>query len=430
MKKVGVFTALFFAVLFVLSCGKKIENGPVSVGLIPLTATPTHTPEVNFTAYIHQEGTPAVDVEVQMLNATLGLTATAKTGADGRAGFELHEYGSWVLNVGSFNGFKAQSFPVDPFSNTIYAVNYGIPSLELQLVSGSENIPVEGMKLVYKAVYHTKFEREMKVDFTESIGLIPKVSYPSIVLREGDFVTCEIEIPESFEKYTEKGFWQNTNLEDDRYIRFKAVCKNGLIEGPESNERIIIKDWYFNLEADYTYAQVYDYAVNYGKMIYYAGISKIYKTSILGYEAELKCKVVDAANIGSDGTRPAITTGVNMPSFTGYGSFLALAKISTGADNNYGDLRDDNNGWVRIHFYDDVYLSVTRTFKTNNSWSTKCFHWCYASDSSSISRANHTCDNNVTAYMLLMESKKIFPWDHALIADVYRRRTVRMEGIK
>ncbi len=430
MKKVGVVGVMLFVILSAVSCGRKIQNGPVSAGLIPLTATPTHTPDVNYTVYIHQEGTPAVNVDLQMLNVTKGMTATAKTGPDGRAGFELHDYGNWVLNVGSFNGFKAQTFPVDPFSNTIYAVNYGIPSLELQLVSGSELIPVKGMKLVYKAVYHTKFERKTFVFFTliENVSMV--VDYERTVIKEGDFIKCEIEIPKSFEKYPEKGYFRDTNIEDYRYIRLKASCKNLLIDGPESETRTLEKDWYFNVEADYIYAQIYDYAENFGKIVYYAGISKLYKTAILGYDSEIKCYAIDAANIGNDGTRTPVINGVTMPAFTGYGNFLALAKISTGADNNYGEMRDYNNGWAKVFIYDGVYLSVTRTFKAETAWSTKCFHWCYASSGSGITRANKACDNNVVSFMLIKEKNKIFPWDHALLADVYRCRRARVEGIK
>jgi hypothetical protein len=162
--KKWVFLLFVVLSLFALiSCGKNSPTGLAGAGKVKLTETPTPTPDVNFTVYIHQEATAVYNVQLTIRSMVTGATMTAKTNASGLGGFEVHSGGQWNLQVDGFNGFKTQAFTVEPLTNTFYAVNYGIPSLDLELVSGSETIGIAPSTLVYKVTYHTRFEREGQV---------------------------------------------------------------------------------------------------------------------------------------------------------------------------------------------------------------------------------------------------------------------------
>ncbi len=118
-----------FIVFVVVACGRKIQNGPVSAGLIPLTAAPTLTPDVNFTVYIHQESTPVKNVEVSLLSSDGADKAKSKTGDDGRACFKINRHGGWAASVDSFDGFKAQVFAVEHYRIRIGLRGFKRPGL-------------------------------------------------------------------------------------------------------------------------------------------------------------------------------------------------------------------------------------------------------------------------------------------------------------
>ncbi len=413
MKRNKVFFVLVmvvFAVLLVISCAKNNPNGPLCINKIKLTETPTCTPDVSYTVYIHQEATPAANVILTLTRNEDGIILNGKTGTDGKASFPVHTNGQWTLAVDSFNGFKFQNFQVEPLSNTFYAVNYGIPTLDLQLVSGNETIHVQDSTLVYKAVYHTKFERGETVKIDKDGILYPIYSSPNTVSKEGDNVICTINIPNSFEGY---------DLED-KYLHFKAVCSYNNVTNTNSNERILTKNWDLTISLDFHYIQLYDFHDNNGNICYYGGINNVHSTlddNVSGYITTndwLSCEIIDAANVGSDGTGTPQNPGTCMPNFTSYGCYNALVKIPTNSslNNKNNTLRPDNSGWITVRFYDGVKVDVKRTFSITNNWSDKmCYHWCCTSRDTT--RANSNCISNKMPPLGICT----YIWDHFAVAD-------------
>jgi len=411
MKKITGF--LFFAAVlavFFVSCSKDNASGPVSAGRVKLTATPTFTPDVNFSVYIHQEQTPVDGVNLTMYCAAEGVTLYAATGAEGTGDFEIHSGGQWNLVVDPFNGFKHQYFAVEPLSNTCFAVNYGIPSLDLELVSGSENIPISFNTIIYRVIYHTKFEREETIKMLVPDSIVLAYSAPLTVSNEGDEITCTLNIPKSFEEYGD----------DKVHLSIKAGCEFDTGNNTQSNERVLAKNWRFNVTANYLYMSVYDYADNY-KTSYYAGIRNI-DTSLsynIPFTGTMKYEAVGGINEGDAGMTGIANPGNCMPSFTSLGCFSALLKIKTDKGHEYAWSHNSNNGRLTVRFYDDGYLDVRRTFSTNNGWSITCAHWCCTSRD--ISRASSSCGNN-----LQMPCGSCSLWDHFEVADVCRVRSERV----
>ncbi len=378
----AVFAAAFVIILTAVSCSQEKIYGPLGVNKIPLTSTPTCTPDVSYTVYIHQEATPAVSVGVSLYSVDKGVTMTAKTGADGKAGFPVHNGGKWSLLVDSFNGFDSQVFAVEPVSNTSYAVNYGIPTLDMELVSGSENIPVSASTIEYKITYHTKFPKFERIFTSVSNNESTFVFNPQTIRKDGDVSVCTLSIVKSFEGYTEA----------DKYFRFIVEGIPTAGDSTYADERTLIKDWYFNISVDFMYMAVYDYPDNGHHTSFYAGIrnTNASLSHNIPFGPQLKYAVLDSGNTGSAGMNTPYNGFLSPPAFTGYGSFQALSKIPTSMGWDYTASHPDNNGWITVRFYDDLYLDVSRTFSTTNGWGVTCADWCCMLGGTPTSD-NHTC---------------------------------------
>jgi len=410
--KKWVFLLFVVLSLFALiSCGKNSPTGLAGAGKVKLTETPTPTPDVNFTVYIHQEATAVYNVQLTIRSMVTGATMTAKTNASGLGGFEVHSGGQWNLQVDGFNGFKTQAFTVEPLTNTFYAVNYGIPSLDLELVSGSETIGIAPSTLVYKVTYHTRFEREGQVMLERPNSVDMKYAASYTVKNEGDFVTCILNIPKSFEEYNNGG----------KLYKFKASCVPNNGENTISDDRTWTKDWIFNVNVNLLYAQVFAYDDNNRRVIYYAGVS--------GFDADysynipfiktVRCQILDGDNIGADGSGTTVNAGTCMPWYTNYGCFLSLLKINTNAVFVNNGLQDNNNGRIKVRFYDEGYLDLIREVETGNwAWSNVCSYWCCTSAPlNGLSRGTNECHSKAYKMPYGMCG---YPWDDNQTADAKR----------
>lgn len=413
MRKLFILGFFVLSLFAVVSCGKKIQDGPVSVGLIPLTATPTYTPDVNFTLRVHQEETPVQDLEVKLMHTGFGATMTSKTGADGAAYFKVNSSGPWVAIADTFKGFKSQTFAVEPMSNTFFSVNYGIPYLRMDLISGNESLGIAPSTLVYKVTYHTKFERPEEIRIDKKNMFSYSVSDPNTVSKEGDFVTCTINIPKSFEAFYE-----------DRYLNFKAIGNECPGISVFSNERVLTKDWKFNVTVGLHYMQVYAFDDNNRHIVYYAGIKSINASNSykIPFHGEVKCRIIGARNIGADGTGVFESWGNCVPDYTHFGCFLAVGKIRTSAGLDNNNLSGNNHGEVTVHFYDDKYLSVTRTVKTGSDWvwGKTCAYWCCTSAPlNGVSRVYEYCRRDLKLPFGICQ----YFWDKPVTADAKREKS-------
>lgn len=428
MRKSWVLFLCFAASVFaVVACGKNVHSGLMGAGKVKLTETPTPTPDVNFTVYIHQEKTPVDNINMSIRSMLTGATLTAKTGPDGLAGFEVHSGGQWNLQVDTFNGFKSQGFTVEPLSNTFYAVNYGIPSLDLELVSGSETIGIAPSTIVYKVIYHTYFEREEKVKIDKYGLLNVTYSSPSIVRNEGDSITCTINIPKSYEGYDF----------ENQYLVFRAVCEDYTGKNTESNQRCLTKGWKFNVDVDFHYIQMYDSNDNNRQVIYWAGIRNVdvSKSSGIPFAGSMNYEVLDADNAGTDVKKTLIHPVLNaLPDWVGYASYQALIKIPTSGNLvSLGDYRsvfkNNNNGWIKVRFYDNASLGgvfdVTRTFTTEQPWGQVCLHWSCAYSTVELYRDNYQCLYNTNDHY----GNCLFGAT-VRAADMFRRRVERINITK
>jgi hypothetical protein len=298
----------------------------------------------------------------------------------------------------------------------MFAMNYGIPSLDLELVSGSESVPIAPSAIVYKAVYHTKFEREEEIQLN-----VPKefeIGFPPInrVRNENDEIICTINIPNSFEEY---------NIAY-KYLSISANCNDVNGNNTFSMKRTLTKDWIFNVTVDLSYMQVYAYDDNNRNISYYAGISSFFAGNSynIPFNGIVECQIISAKNIGVDGPGVFINYGKCAPSYTNFGCFESLGKINTGAQLDNNNLRDDNNGEVVVWFHDAPtgYLSVTRTFKTEASWAwgQTCSWWCCTTaPSTGVSRQNEACMQG----LVLPFGACWYFWDHPATADAKRKKS-------
>ncbi|HRU39845.1 MAG TPA: hypothetical protein P5511_08215, partial [Candidatus Goldiibacteriota bacterium] len=321
--------------------------------------------------------------------------------------------GSWVALVDTFKGFKAQTFAVEPLSNTFFSVNYGIPWLRMDLISGSESVGIAPSTLVYKVTYHTKFERPDSVKIDKAVMIPHSFSSPNIVSKDGDFVTCTVNLPKSFEAYYE-----------NKYLNFKAISNEVPGMTVVSNERVLTKNWMFNVTLGLHYMQVYAYDENNRKIVYYAGIKSVNAANSFNipFSGEIKCRITGARNIGSDGTGVFVSYGNCLPSYTNFGCFLAAGRINTSAGLYENNLRDDNNGEVTVYFSDDNYLSVTRTVRTGESWvwGKTCTWWCCTPDPiEGVSRAYEYCKQDLKLPFGLC----FYLWDKLVTADAKREKS-------
>ncbi len=241
-------------------------------------------------------------------------------------------------------------------------------------------------------------------------GIVPSYSIPNIVKNEGDEITCTLNIPKSFEQYSD----------DKKHLPIWAYCEGD--DTIKSGERVLTKNWMLNISADYIYTAVYDYADNNSCTSFYAGIRNI-DTSLssnIPFTGTLNFQVVDSGNIGSAGMKTPVDPGKCMPSFAYYyGCFTAFSKIPTNAGHEYAWKYSNNNGWLTVRIYDSGYLDVERTFSTENNWGVTCAHWCCTSRD--ISRASFTCGSN-----LQMPCGSCSLWDHFELADACRARAERI----
>jgi hypothetical protein len=227
------------SVFAINSC--KPGSGILRPGYVIATPTPTFTPDVNYTVYIHQQGTPVTNLKLTLKNKD--NTLTSKTDNKGIAGFKVNEYGQWSLLIDTFDDFSPQSFLVEPTSNTFFAIDYGIPTLELKLISGNEQIPVSPSSITYTVKYHTKFERKKDILINENQGISQNITFPKTVDNDGDELTIRIDIPKSFEGYAR----------DKKYLDIYAWTQGTAADQKitKSNTRTLTKNWIFNVTVDY-----------------------------------------------------------------------------------------------------------------------------------------------------------------------------------
>lgn len=362
-KGIIIFTSMAIAALVITSCGKETPGGPLGVNKIKLTYTPTATPDVSFCVRICQEQTPVSDVAVSVYSIDTGVTLTSKTATDGIAGFPVHNGGEWRVDVASFNGFDTRQAIVEPVGNSVCVLNYGIPWLEVELLSGSEMVPIAGETLQYKVTYHTKHPRLESISF--SFGETLQVSPKNQVVRGNmDFKIYDIIIPKSFENYES----------DKKTLKFTIIGRPTEGDNTESAKRTLTKDWYMVVIAKYHFMAIYDY---YGKgqyTSYYAGIEEanLSYSHNVNWNPPINYEVIAAASSGDAGEETPVLTNITVPSWTDFGNIVAAGRIPTNNGWDYASSHPDNNGWVKIRFYDQGDVDIVRTFSTTNGWGIAC----------------------------------------------------------
>jgi hypothetical protein len=309
------------------------------------------------------------------------------TNDKGVAGFKVNNGGKWTLTVNSFNGFDSNNFFVDPVGTTTFAVDYGIPSLDLQLVSGSEVIPINATSLGYKLTYHTKYPRYEGIVVNLPTGISKTLPSPANVRKEGDTIDLTLNILNSFENYT-------IVSPTASFLTFTATGQTAETTDINSNVRTLTKNWVFNVDVEFHYMAIYDYADNGHHTSFYTGIRSIdvSRSTNCKFAGALQCEATDAANEGSAGMNTPVLNSYNALLKTlGFGDFDVEAKIPTSAGWNYaGSANYDNNGWLKVRFHDSGYLDVTRVFQTDNGWGQSCADWdCVISGAPAGS--NHSC---------------------------------------
>ena len=405
---------MVIVIAVVISCNKNASSGPLCAQGIKPTPTYTPTPDSPYTVLLHEEATPMAGVSVVLSQPTAGITLNGTTDANGKYIFNVHKGGQWKLTTGNYDGFEGQSFDVEPLANTFNSINYGIPSLEVQLVSGSEQIPMAASTIVYKVIYHTNFSRPVIVNDLA----IPKLSITNSLknLRdEGDCFTNTIQIPKSFEDYLD-----NDTLE--------IVCSCHPLSGitTYAPKRVLYKNWAIGVTADFIYAAVKAYNDNNGRTSYYAGIKNIsvYVGTYIPH-GNIVCEIDSAANTGDAGTGSLVLKGYGcFDNKVDYGCYDLLAKLKTDKDEDYAYSHDNNNGTliVRIHDDTDGDLDVERAFFTNIGWSMPCYWWCCTSNT--ITPQKNTCTYDKIPF------PKCGLWDSFRIAFAYRERTEKITSYK
>jgi len=339
---------------------------------IRLTPTQTATPDASYSVYIHQAATPAASVSVTLYSEERAITLTATTNGSGVAGFKVNNGGKWTLTINSFNGFDSNEFAVDPVGTTNFAVDYGIPSLDLQLVSGSETIPINASKIGYRLTYHTKYPRFEGVVVNVPEGINCSLDLSANMRKEGDYLDFTFTIKNSFENY-------QTISPTASSLTFTATGKSSGTVDINSNVRTLTKDWIFNVDVDFHYMAVYDYNDNGHHTSFYAGIRNIdvSRSTNCKFAGALQYEATDAANEGSAGMNtPVLNTTNALLKTLGFGEFNVEAKIPTSAGWNYAASANlDNNGWMTVRFHDGASLDVNRTFSTNNGWGISCSYY-------------------------------------------------------
>lgn len=382
LRKLFLFSVLVSAVLLtVISCSQK-GSCLICPSKIKMTPTQTATPDAPYTVYLHEESTPMANVGITLIQPTAGVTLTGTTGKDGKFVFNVHDEGQWELDIGGYDGFEGQKFMVEPVTNTYNSINYGIPSLETDVVSGSESIPIGASSIIYKVVYHTKYPRPVQVHHdTFDNGMF---SNPVNNLRvEGDSIYYSLNIPKSYENYP-----NNKSLE----FSFSCSPLNGItIYSPE---RTLTKNWGFSITADFMYIAMKGYDDNNGHTSYFAGARNIIPyTGTYIPHGTIVYEIDSAVNTGNAGQGNLVAKGRACfdSSLFDYGCFTLLAKIETDTDEDFAYSHPNNNGTLVLHIHDDSDgdLDVKRALYTNNAWSDPCYWWCCTSNG--ISASTKTC---------------------------------------
>jgi hypothetical protein len=416
MKKLMVlFTVCLMVAMSMVSCSKSITNGPLCAQGVRPTATNTPTPDSPYTVYLHQEATPMASVGVTLIQPTAGITLYGVTDSSGKYVFNVHCAGQWELDVKDYDSFEGQKFMVEPLVNTYNAINYGIPSLEVQLVSGSETIPMAASTIVYEVIYHTKFPRPVVLSNDKFDGILISNSIKNLRI-EGDDATSTINIPKSYEGYPD----------DDNILKlgYSGSPLNGKIV--YSPVKVLTKGWGLEITANFIYAAVKAYNDNYGKTSYYAGINitDLSKGTYMP-KGNIVYDVDSAANTGDAGAGSLISTGYGcFDNRVGYGCYTFLAKLNTDKDEDFAYGHPDNNGTLIVRIHDDANgdLDVKRAFFTNNQWSMPCYWTCCTSNT--ISPQDQRCTNDSVPFPVC------HGWDNFRIAFAYKERTQTITSYK
>ena len=154
MKKILVLIfaiVLVLSLLSVVSCKKRSSpNGPVDAN----DGTPT--PEYSYQFYLYTQSTPQANTNIIMHSPTQVVPAQvidATTDTNGAITFQnLHSKGIWLADVGASNNYLEANYNVDTTSTTFTAINRGRGSISLNLVSGTNNVPIIANQLIYQAV--------------------------------------------------------------------------------------------------------------------------------------------------------------------------------------------------------------------------------------------------------------------------------------
>jgi hypothetical protein len=408
LRKLFLFSVLVSAVLFtVISCSQK-GSCLTCPSKIKMTPTQTATPDAPYTVYLHEESTPMANVGVTLIQPTAGVTLTGTTGKDGKFVFNVHDEGQWELDIGGYDGFEGQKFMVEPVTNTYNSINYGIPSLETDVVSGSESIPIGASTIVYKVVYHTKYPRPVMVHHDTFDNLVFSSPSNSGNLRvEGDTTNYTLNVPKSYEGYP-----------TGKTLPFNFYCTplNGSII--YSPQRILAKNWEFSITADYIYAAVKAYDEDSGHTSYLAGVKNIilFPGNYVPH-GNIVCEIYSAVNTGDAGPGNLVSSGYGcFRNDEEFGCYTLLAKLTTDTDEDFAYSHPDNNGTLilRIHDNSDGDLDIKRSFHTNNAWSNPCYYWCCSSRDISASR--RSCSNGSKP------SQSCDMWDKFRIAFIFKDR--------
>lgn len=418
MKKSLFFVIAFFVVtgMWVTSCTENKPTGLIGPGKIQLTATPTPTPDVNYVFKLHQEETPASGVQVTLLCADKSISLKAETDEKGEAAFKVNEYGTYTVSVDSFDGFKSQVFPVDPIGLTYTAIDYGIPRLELELVEGSELIPLHETTLKYKVTYRTKFERPVIIDIEAKKDIT--VIYSVFVLKnDEDEMEIDVIIPKSFEKYNSKVVYDS--LERQSY-EFDVKGTNINAKKVVSNKRFLVRDWWFTFVGQMHYMAVYDDGETTQKMSFYTGIKNPnikYEYNLPLESSKIKYMTIEAKN--DEGQPQGSFTNMDdksAPDFTGFGWFKSMGRIKTSLSKDYAYKINGVNGYMNVFITDGQNLSVTRTVRADIGWGPTCYRDGCRQSYDSFRRGDLHCAGSYS------EIKNGCIIGQHFISDIHRRR--------
>lgn len=375
MKKIllVLLAVVMFLFLVVLGCSKNAPAGPLGVNKIQQTYTPSATPNAVFKVLVSEAGTPVPSVVVQIAPQGVTILTSVTTDATGAALFTVHSGGKWDINVPGQNGYDSLFYTVEPLSNTVYAIELGTQNIQLELVSGEANLAISPTTLHYRATYHCDKSKQYNITLQGVPGSLSVTASNTLVRNNNEEVSFFIDVPKSYEGISTIG----------TYLYVSAVAAQGG-RVLASNATLVKRNWNFVVSADVKFAKTFvgSGAVDPspGYTLYWIG-STNYNIDAQNFvtTGSVKKAFVAYSTWGSIASINWVIYNSNSID-DGEGYYDNLVEIGTKAGYDWVMDHNDANGSITIHFYDDLYLDVERTFQVSDSFGNVCGHYrqiCY-----------------------------------------------------